>query len=91
MLIRSFEYFSFNCDKRVVDFTENNWKSPNELIKIYSGKVELKNETTWYLWWWDEKVMPILLILDSDKKIKGINSVNNGNTFFYAFLEREKI
>lgn len=50
--------FEIRLNKCMKDFTEDDWKAINELLKIYQGEIPVKNKNIWYMWWWQGKVVP---------------------------------
>lgn len=62
---------AFVCDKRAEKFTPQNWRAVEKLISIYHRKIRLKadGESEWCNWWWDDKVIPLLIVKDENGKI----------------------
>lgn len=79
----------FSCDKRTDEFNENNWKAVTKLINVYHRKIKLKedNKSEWYIWWWDEKIIPILIVKDENDKTQIVNWI--GKEGYAVFTERE--
>lgn len=79
----------FSCDKRTDEFNENNWKAVTKLINVYHRKIKLKedNKSEWYIWWWDEKIIPILIVKDENDKTQIVNWI--GKERYAVFTERE--
>lgn len=79
----------FSCDKRTDEFNENNWKAVTKLINVYQRKIKLKedNKSEWYIWWWDEKIIPILIVKDENDKTQIVNWI--GKEGYAVFTERE--
>jgi hypothetical protein len=69
--------FEIHLDKRLDTFTGDDWKSINELINLYKGEIKPKNETAWHMWWWQGKVVPFFLAIDSN----GVVCIENGMHF----------
>lgn len=83
------EEIEFSCDKRTDEFNENNWKAVTKLINVYHRKMKLKedNKSEWYIWWWDEKIIPILIVKDENDKTQIVNWI--GKEGYAVFTERE--
>ena len=83
------EEIEFSCDKRTDEFNENNWKAVTKLINVYHRKIKLKedNKSEWYIWWWDEKIIPILIVKDENDKTQIVNWI--GKEGYAVFTERE--
>lgn len=79
----------FSCDKRTDEFDEKDWKSVVKLINVYHRKIKLKEDdkSEWYNWWWDEKVIPLLIVKDENGKIQIVNWI--GKEGYAVFTERE--
>lgn len=69
--------FDIKINKDFKDFTDNDWKAMEELLKIYQGKIVPKNDNAWHMWWWQGKVMPFFLCIDPDGEL----CVENGIRF----------
>lgn len=71
----AFKDIGFKCNKKFEDFTDANWKSVNELLNLYRGNIKPKegNEHAWYMWYWDDKVVPLFLIRKEDESIEVVN------------------
>lgn len=83
------EEIEFSCDKRTDEFNENNWKAVTKLINVYHRKIKLKedNKSEWYIWWWDEKIISILIVKDENDKTQIVNWI--GKEGYAVFTERE--
>ena len=83
------EEIEFSCDKRTDEFNENNWKAVTKLINVYHRKIKLKEDdkSEWYIWWWDEKIIPILIVKDENDKTQIVNWI--GKEGYAVFTERE--
>lgn len=81
----SLKEIQFACTKRIEKFDKKDWKAVNELINICQRKIKFKsnNMYIWYLWWWDEKVIPLLIIRSGDKKVQIVNMLENENYRVY--------
>ncbi|MDO5151610.1 MAG: hypothetical protein Q4D76_19845, partial [Oscillospiraceae bacterium] len=69
----------FPCKKRTDEFDAKDWKSVIKLINLYHRKIKLKKEgeNEWYNWWWNEKVIPLLIVKDEKGKIQIVNWIGN--------------
>lgn len=56
-------------NKRVDSFDEDDWKSANLLVNLYQKKIKPKEETAWYLLWWEKKVIPFFVANDENDDI----------------------
>lgn len=59
--------FGISLNKRVEDFTDSDWNAVNELLRLYQGKRVPQNEIAWYVWWWQGKVVPFVLVQDESE------------------------
>lgn len=64
-------------NKDFKNFTDEDWKAVDELLCVYQGKIKPKNENTWYMWWWQGKVVPFFLIIDPNGEL----CIENGVCF----------
>lgn len=69
------EEIDFTCNKKLSDFSEDNWQSVSKLISIYHRDVKLPEDKNnrWCMWWWDGKVVPLLMVRDEKGEIKIVN------------------
>lgn len=65
----------FTCDKKIDDFDDKNWEAVARLINLYHRSVKLKEgrNNEWRMWWWDGKVVPLLVVLDENEEIQIVN------------------
>lgn len=77
----AFDEIGFVCNKNFSDFTDENWKSINDLLRIYNRNIRLKEgiDNSWYMWYWDEKIVPLFL-----------NRNEKGNTDVVNWFTTEK-
>ncbi len=61
--------FDIKLNKVFGDFTDNDWKAIEDLLKIYQGKIWPKNDNAWQMWWWQGKVVPFFLAVDPDGEL----------------------
>ena len=56
-------------DKKFVDFTKENNVSVVQLVNIYRRQIvpEDGKEHAWYMWYWDEKLVPIFLGVEEEQ------------------------
>ena len=59
----------FMPKKRIDAFDEENWRALDRLIYICSDKMQIAKESDWYMWWWDGKVIPLLLLQTDNRDI----------------------
>lgn len=71
----AFNKFDIKLNKKFGDFTDNDWKAMDELLKIYQGKIIPKNNNAWHMWWWHGKVVPFFLAVDPDGELRIENGV----------------
>lgn len=71
--------FDIKLNKVFGDFTDNDWKAIEDLLKIYQGKIWPKNDNAWQMWWWQGKVVPFFLAVDPDGEL----CIENGVCFKY--------
>jgi hypothetical protein len=74
--------FEIHIDKRLDAFTDDDWKSINELVNLYQGKIKPQNRTAWHMWWWQGKVVPFFLAIDPDGEV----CIENGIHFRHVQL-----
>lgn len=86
----AFIEIGFNCDKNFKDFSNENWKYVNELLKIYYRKKRPKkgSDNAWYMWYWDDKVVPLFLNINKEGKIDVINWFTTKK--YGLFVEKDK-
>ncbi len=63
---RALEQFDFTITKSFNEFTNADFLAMNKIIRLYRGEYLPKNPTEWYMWWWEDRVMPIFVAIDSD-------------------------
>lgn len=69
--------FDIELNKDFKNFTDEDWKAVDELLHIYQGEIKPKNENTWHMWWWQGKVVPFFLIINSNGEL----CIENGTCF----------
>ena len=69
--------FDIRLNKKFGDFSDNDWKAMDDLLKIYQGEIALKNNNAWHMWWWQGKIVPFFLAVDSDEEL----CIENGVCF----------
>jgi hypothetical protein len=86
----AFMEIGFNCNKKFDEFTNENWKYINELLKIHNREIRPKegSDNAWYMWYWDNKVVPIFLCYNEEGKIDVINWFTTKNHGLY--VEKDK-
>lgn len=67
--MRALRTIQFMPKKRIDAFDEENWRALERLIYICSDKMQITKESDWYMWWWDGKVVPILLLQQENNAI----------------------
>lgn len=72
-IIEALEFYEIPCKKKMSDFTLNDLKALFELTDIYRGNIEVEGESMWYMWWWNGKVVPLLVGKDSEGEICSSN------------------
>lgn len=75
VMISAFEHFNIDCNKKVCEFTDKDWSAIDELIKIFRGNIDFKDKYMIYMWWWQGRVIPILLIKNSLNKADSYNLI----------------
>lgn len=68
--------FGISLNKRIDDFTEDDWKSLNELERLYQGKIKPNKDFSWYMWWWQGNVVPFFIVLDDNGETLVENAVS---------------
>lgn len=58
--------FHFIITKSFNEFTHADFVAMNKIIRLYRGEYHSKNTTEWYMWWWEDRVMPIFVAIDPD-------------------------
>ena len=62
--------FDFRITKSFSEFTNADFFAMNTLIRLYRGEYHSKNTIEWYMWWWDDRVMPIFVVINpNDHKV----------------------
>lgn len=66
---------NFICDKQTDQFCEKDWTSLVKLVDVYRRGIDIKDgrNNEWYLWWWNDEVIPILVIRDENNKFHMLN------------------
>jgi len=65
--------FGLPLEKPIEDFDEKDWKAINELIMIYKGDLTSENQVSYRMWWWQDKVVPFILIKDETQRVQAEN------------------
>ncbi len=89
-LSEAFCEIGFDCNKSFNDFTEDNWKSINVLLNLYRRNIKPKEgrDCAWYMWYWDERVVPLFLSRNEKSEIEIINWFTTKK--YYLLVEREE-
>lgn len=61
-----------SCDKRLDAMTEEDWKAITQLEKLYLGEIRPKEESAWYIWEWNDRVVPFFLMKYPDGKARAL-------------------
>lgn len=74
-LAEAFKEMGIQCNKKIKDFTEENWESISNLLYLYRRKIRPKEgqQNAWYVWKWDDVVVPLLLVINEYGKVDIIN------------------
>ena len=74
-LAEAYKEIGVQCNKKFKDFTEENWKSISNLLGLYKRKLRPKEgqQDAWYIWNWDDVVVPLLLVINESGKVDIIN------------------
>lgn len=67
--------FNLKLDKKFADFNDKDWESMDNLVKLVQNGIKPNKQMTWYMWWWQDKVVPFLVALDNEGNIKIENSL----------------
>lgn len=67
--------FNLNIDKKFGDFNDEDWKAMDNLVKLFQNAIKPNKQMTWYMWWWQDKVVPFLVALDNNGEVKIENSL----------------
>lgn len=67
--------FNLKLDKKFIDFNDEDWKSMDNLVKLSQNGIKPNKQMTWYMWWWQDKVVPFFVALDDDGNVKIENSL----------------
>ena len=67
--------FNLKLDKKFIDFNDEDWKSMDNLVKLSQNGIKPNKQMTWYMWWWQGKVVPFFVALDDDGNVKIENSL----------------
>lgn len=67
--------FNLKFDKKFIDFNDEDWKSMDNLVKLSQNGIKPNKQMTWYMWWWQDKVVPFFVALDDDGNVKIENSL----------------
>lgn len=73
MIITAFEKMGIKCSKRIDKMSDSDWKSIYELLKLYLGEIKPIEQTAWHIWWWEDKIVPIMIFKNSRNEIKSYN------------------
>lgn len=68
--------FDLRLDKKFADFEDNDWKAMDNLVKIYQKGIKPNKQMTWYMWWWQDKVVPFFVAFDRNGNIEIENSLH---------------
>lgn len=83
----------FICDKMAKDFDDKDWNAVMKLISIYKRRFKIKEERNneWCIWWWDGKLIPLLVVRDEDNEIQIVNwLVEEGYVIFTERISKEQ-
>lgn len=67
--------FNLKLDKKFADFNDKDWESMDNLVKLVQNGIKPNKQMTWYIWWWQDKVVPFFIALDNDGNVKIENSL----------------
>lgn len=68
-LKQAVDEFEIKLLKRVADFDEDDWIAIGKLIALWDGDIKPKEETAWYMWWWQGKVIPFFVGTSPEGKL----------------------
>ena len=74
-LAEAFKEMGIQCNKKIKNFTQENWESISNLLYLYRRKIRPKEgqQNAWYVWKWDDVVVPLLLVINEYGKVDIIN------------------
>lgn len=67
--------FHLKLEKKFADFNDKDWKSMDNLVKLVQNGIKPNKQMTWYMWWWQDKVVPFFVALDKEGNVKTENSL----------------
>ncbi len=67
--------FDLKLNKKFEDFADDDWKAVDDILNIYQGKIEPKENNAWHMWWWQGKVVPFFLAVDPNGELYIENGV----------------
>lgn len=87
-LSNAFTEIGFVCTKKFADFTDENWKSINQLLNIYHRYLRPKkgSKEAWHIWYWDDKIVPVYFFILEDGSIEVVNWLTT--TKHYLFINK---
>lgn len=65
--------FGLTLEKRIEDFEEKDWDALNKLIMLYKGELTSEKRVSYSIWWWQDKLVPFLLLKDETQQVKAEN------------------
>lgn len=80
---------NFECDKKADDFSMEDWESVLNLVGVYRREIKIDKgrNNDWYIWHWEGKVIPLLLVQDDKGDTQVINWLAKEG--YVIFRERE--
>jgi len=67
--------FNLKLDKKFADFNDKDWESMDNLVKLVQNGIKPNKQMTWYMWWWQDKIVPFFVALDKEGNVKIENSL----------------
>lgn len=72
-IIRNFEMAGVRCGKRLDAMSEEDWDAITKLNRLYAGEIIPKEDSAWYIWRWNDRIVPFFLMKYSDGTVEAQN------------------
>ena len=89
LLKQAVDAYDIHLNKRFKDFNKENWAAVHKLVSLWKGDIAPAQDTSWYMWWWDGKVVPFLLGMIEGGKVIAENATHMQNVAIFVLGKEE--
>jgi len=89
LLKQAVDAYEIRLNKRFSDFDDKNWVAVDKLVSLWKGDIAPAQDTSWYMWWWEGKVVPFLLGMIEGGRIIAENATHMKKVAIFVLGKEE--